>query len=211
MAAARPVDLHRNELLTLCALERVVQHRDDSTYRSSVLDATRQDEPVAADRPEATVTVRAAGLGDLDELVELRLENGRCTRPWTRRCTGSPTALPYETTTSRSWPRTTTGVPCSWPSSSSGSSGWPEVSIDPSPPAHQILLPVPTGHLHLVVAAHERGQPPRAAAPGGRHPRRAPHRARVLRPVAATATTRRSASPTWTTCPDEDRLRDTRP
>jgi GNAT superfamily N-acetyltransferase len=36
--------------------------------------------------------------------------------------------------------------------------GLAEVSLDPPAPAHQILLPVPSAHLHLVVAAHARGQ-----------------------------------------------------
>lgn len=36
--------------------------------------------------------------------------------------------------------------------------GLAEVSLDAPPPAHQILLPVPSAHLHLVVAARARGQ-----------------------------------------------------
>jgi len=36
--------------------------------------------------------------------------------------------------------------------------GLAEVSLDPPPPAHQILLPVPSAHLHAVVAARARGQ-----------------------------------------------------
>jgi len=36
--------------------------------------------------------------------------------------------------------------------------GLAEVSLDPPPPAHQVLLPVPSAHLHVVVAARARGQ-----------------------------------------------------
>ncbi len=36
--------------------------------------------------------------------------------------------------------------------------GLAEVSLDPPPPAHQILLPVPSAHLHVVVAVPARGQ-----------------------------------------------------
>jgi len=36
--------------------------------------------------------------------------------------------------------------------------GLAEVTLDPPPPAHQILLPVPNAHLHVIVAALARGQ-----------------------------------------------------
>ncbi len=36
--------------------------------------------------------------------------------------------------------------------------GLAEVSLDPPPPDHQILLPMPSAHLHVVVAAQARSQ-----------------------------------------------------
>lgn len=36
--------------------------------------------------------------------------------------------------------------------------GLVEVSLDPTPPAHQILLPVPSAHLHIVVDGQARGR-----------------------------------------------------
>lgn len=36
--------------------------------------------------------------------------------------------------------------------------GLAEVSLDPPPPAHQILLPVPSAHLHIVVDDQARGR-----------------------------------------------------
>ncbi len=102
--------------------------------------------------------MRPAELRDLDDLVQLRLENGRVHAvldPSVYRVPGSKAVrehfdarLMADDDDQVLLVAVVDGRVL----------GLAEVSLDPPPPAHQILLPVPSAHLHVVVAAPARGQ-----------------------------------------------------
>jgi len=104
------------------------------------------------------VAVRPARSSDLDELVELRLENGRvhaALDPSVYRVPdGAAVRSHYAAELAADHDERTLLVAVL----EQRVIGLAEVSADPPPPAHQILLPVPSAHLHLVVAADVRGQ-----------------------------------------------------
>ena len=113
---------------------------------------------MGADRQDATVIVRAAELGDLDELIELRLENGRvhaALDPSVYRVPDRAAVRSHyvaELTADHDGRALLVAVV------EQLVVGLAEVSIDPPSPAHAILLPVPAGRLHLMVARDRRGQ-----------------------------------------------------
>lgn len=113
---------------------------------------------MGADRQEATVTVRAAAVGDLDELVELRLENGRVHAALDPSVYRIPDRAAVRSHYVAELAAAHDGRALLVAVVEQRVVGLTEVSIDPSPPAHQILLPAPSGHLHLVVASDTRGQ-----------------------------------------------------
>ena len=107
--------------------------------------------------------VRPAEPRDLDELVQLRLENGRghtVLDPSVYRVPDSKAVREHFDARLRADDDDQVllvGVV------DGGVLGLAEVSLDPPPPAHQILLPVPRAHLHVVVAGPGAG--PRAGPP----------------------------------------------
>ncbi|SDY63457.1 Protein N-acetyltransferase, RimJ/RimL family [Modestobacter sp. DSM 44400] len=113
---------------------------------------------MGADRQETTVTVRPARYGDLEELVELRLENGRVHAALDPSVYRVPDRAAVHSHFDAELAADHGGRALLVAVVEQRVIGLAEVSADPPPPAHQILLPVPTGHLHLVVAAYERGQ-----------------------------------------------------
>lgn len=113
---------------------------------------------MAVERQEATVTVRAAGHGDLDELVDLRLENGQVHAALDPSVYRVPERAAVRSHYVAELAAIHEGRALLVAVDEQRVVGLAEVSFDSLPPTHQILLPVLTGRVHLVVASGSRGQ-----------------------------------------------------
>jgi len=100
--------------------------------------------------------VRAASPGDLEALVQLRLENGRVHALLDPSVYRVPNAEQvrehFAARLAEKDPRSAVLVACV----DGAVLGSAEVALDPPPPGHQILRPLLTAHVHLVVAEHAR-------------------------------------------------------
>jgi GNAT superfamily N-acetyltransferase len=102
-------------------------------------------------------SIRPAERRDLDALVELRLENGRVHAALDPSVYRVPDATAVREHFDARLMADDDAQALLVAVVHDRVLGLAEVSLDPPPPAHQILLPVPSAHLHLVVAAHARG------------------------------------------------------
>ena len=151
---------------------------------------------VVADAGQVMPLVRPACPGDIEALVQLRLENGHVHAlldPTVYRVPDSEKVREhFAVALAEDDPRSAMFVAVI----DDAVLGLAEVALDPEPPAHQILEPLLSAHVHLVVAEQARGLGLGAALAeatenmGGRsrrtaarrrHPERQPARAAVLR------------------------------
>jgi len=102
--------------------------------------------------------VRPAELRDLDDLVQLRLENGRVHAVLDPSVYRVPDSKAVREHFDARLMADNDHKVLLVADVDGRVLGLVEVALDPPPPAHQILLPVPSVHLHVVVAAPARSQ-----------------------------------------------------